>query len=92
MIKGKTSSGFEYQIEDDARDDMELLEAFMEIDDGKIGALRKVIKSLLGDEQKTALYDFHRDKKTGRVPASKIMADLSEILNDAGEQSTAVKN
>lgn len=92
MIEGKTSGGFAYRIEDEARDDMELLEAFMDLDNGKLGGLKQVIEQLLGAEQKAALYEFHRDKKTGRVPASKIMAELKEILNDAGEQDSAVKN
>lgn len=92
MITGKTSSGFEYTIEEDARDDMELLEALIDLDSGKTGALKTVIEQLLGPEQKTALYEFHRNKKTGRVPASKIMSEFSEILTGAGEQSGATKN
>ena len=92
MIKGKTSSGFKYQIEDDAKDDMELLEALIDLDSGKLDGLKQVIEQLLGPEQKTALYEFHRNKKTGRVPASKIMSEFSEILRGAGEQSNATKN
>ena len=92
MIEGKTSSGFHYKIADDARDDMELLEAFMDIDNGKVSGLKAVIEQLLGAEQKKALYDHIRNKETGRVRASEVMKAIGEILTDAGEQDTAVKN
>ena len=92
MIKGKTSTGFEYTIADEARDDMELLEAFMDIDNGKVSGLKSVIEQLLGKDQKAALYDHLRNKETGRVRASEVMAAIGEILTNAGEQDNAVKN
>ena len=92
MIKGKTSSGFEYTIEEDARDDMELLEALIDLDNGNMGGLKQTIELLLGPEQKTALYEFHRNKETGRVSAKKVMSEFSEILKGAGEQGGATKN
>lgn len=92
MIKGKTSTGFEYTIAGDARDDMELLEAFMDIDNGKVSGLKSVIEQLLGKDQKAALYDHLRNKETGRVRASEVMAAIGEILTNAGEQDNAVKN
>ena len=92
MIEGKTSWGFEYKIADDARDDMELLEALITIDTDGVSGLMPAIVRLLGPEQKAALYDFHRNSETGRVPASEIMSEITEILTDAGTQNSGIKN
>lgn len=92
MIEGKTTSGFNFKIEDDALDDMELLDAFMAVDAGKVSGIQTAITRLLGESQKTALYEFLRDKKTGRVKATEVMSAVTEILHIAGEQSKSVKN
>ena len=89
MTEGKTKSGFAYVIDDDVRDDMELLEGFIALDNGDMTSLTQCITSLLGDEQKRALYDHCRSEKTGRVSAKKVMAEVGEILNDARDE---VKN
>lgn len=89
MTEGKTKSGFSYVIDDDVRDDMELLEGFISLDSGDMTSLPKCIISLLGDEQKKALYDHCRSEKTGRVSAKKVMAEVGEILNGVQDE---VKN
>ncbi len=89
MTEGKTKSGFAYVIDDDVRDDMELLEGFIALDNGDMTSLPQCITSLLGDEQKRALYDHCRSEKTGRVSAKKVMAEVGEILNDVRDE---VKN
>lgn len=89
MTEGKTKSGFAYVIDDDINDDMELLEGFIALDNGDMTSLPKCIISLLGDEQKTALYEHCRSEKTGRVSAKKVMAEVGEILNSVKDE---VKN
>lgn len=89
MVEGKTKSGFAFRIDDDVRDDMELLEGFIALDNGDMTALPKCITSLLGQEQKDKLYDHCRNKKTGRTSAKQVMAEISEILNNAKDE---VKN
>lgn len=89
MAEGKTKSGFEYLIDDDVKDDMELLECFIALDGGDMTNLPKCIVSLLGADQKEKLYDHCRNKDTGRVSAKQVMEELSEILNGAKEE---VKN
>lgn len=86
MIKGKTSSGFEYKVEDDSLDDYELLEVLQKIDEGNGGLVPKMITLLLGEEQKERLKEHVR--KDGKVSASAMMDEISEIL----EKNTAGKN
>jgi hypothetical protein len=91
MIEGKTSTGFVYKIDDDVLDDMELLDALIDMDNGDMSSYRYAIKALLGEEQRKALYEHVRDKKTGRVSAKKVFEAFAEVLNSAKENQ-AIKN
>lgn len=77
----KTKSGFTFSLSEDVRDDMELLESFIEIDQGNTNALPKLLIALLGEKQKKDLYEHCRSKKTGRVSAKKVISELKEILD-----------
>lgn len=80
MITGKTKGGFEFAIPDGATNDMELLEGITELDNGDLSHIRQTVTALLGKDQKEKLYNFLRDKDTGRVPADKVMEALGEIF------------
>lgn len=80
-IKGKTATGFEYKIEVERLDDMELLEVFAELDTNPV-ALPRALEMLFGKAGKKALYD-HVRTKSGEVPISAIEKELSEILSSA---------
>lgn len=86
MIEGKTKSGFIYKIDEEVRDDMELLEGFIGLDNGDYTVLPKCITSLLGQKQKDELYNHCRSKKSGRVSAQKVMKEVKEILNGAKDE------
>ena len=65
MVKGTTASGFKYSVDPALLTDMEFVELAGEVQDN--GALLpKLIKAILGEEQKKALYDHVRDD-SGRV-------------------------
>lgn len=81
MIAGKLKSGFEYQIEDYVLDDMELLDAIGEVDQNPI-YMAKVLKKLLGDEQKKALYN-HLRTEHGNVPIAAISDAIAEIFGNS---------
>ena len=91
MIEGKTSTGFVYKIDDDVLDDMELLDALIDMDNDDMSSYRYAIKALLGEEQRKALYEHVRDKKTGRVSAKKVFEAFAEVLNSAKENQK-IKN
>lgn len=84
-MKGTTTTGFHYDVDDEIRDDMELLEGLIAIDNGDLQALPKVLVSILGQKQKDALYDHCRSEK-GRVSSQKVMAELKEIFESADKE------
>lgn len=79
MIRGKTKSGFEFELEDDVLDDYELLEAFQRIDEGHGEKSVTLVDRLLGEEQKQKLKDHVRSEK-GRVSVKRLMEEVAEIL------------
>ena len=85
MLKGKTKSGFEFEIDEKLTDDMEMLEAIAAVQDDEL-KMPALLTKLLGEEQKQALYDHDRNKK-GNVPIKKTMELFVEIMNAAGEET-----
>ena len=82
-MKGKTSTGFEFDIEDERLDDMELVDIMAEIDENPL-LMPKLCKMLLGEEQKKRLYD-HLRSEDGRVPIEATTNALQEIFNSPGD-------
>mgnify|MGYP007022418454 CR=1 FL=1 len=87
-MKVTTSKGREYEIIDGALDDMELLDALIDIDAGNMIGLRNVIITLLGDDGRKKLYENNRGEN-GRVSASAVLEELHDILTNAPKE---VKN
>jgi hypothetical protein len=86
MIKGKTTTGFEFKLYDEALDNMELVELMAEIQDsGSPMALAKVLRLLLGEKQRTALYN-HLRTKDGRVPVAAVSTAFVEIVKAAKQK------
>ncbi len=84
MLTGKTTSGFEFEIEDERLDDYELLEKLCEIDQGNTGKLTSAIADFLGEKQKEALKEHIRNKN-GRISVKKMVGEFAEILNATKE-------
>ena len=84
MVEGKLKSGFEYKIEDHVLDNMELLDAIAEVDQNPM-ALSKVLKMLLGPEQRKELYDHLRDSENGNVPIVAVSDAVAEIFGGSGQ-------
>lgn len=84
MIKGKTPSGFEFELEDDVLDDYDLLECLQKADEGDTGCMIKVVDVLLGKEQKGRLKD-HVRSDNGRVSAKALFAEVGEIFQACKE-------
>lgn len=79
MITGKTSSGFEFELQEHVLDDMELLDAIVEADENP-AAIPKIVNMVLGKEGKQRLYD-HLRTEHGNVPIMKVAAEVAEIFN-----------
>lgn len=84
MITGKTESGFEFQIEDYAMDNMELLDLLVDVDNGDRLAALKACNMLLGEEQKQKLYDHCRTEH-GNVPMGTFASELTAIITSVND-------
>ena len=78
MTRVKTSSGFEYEIDEENLNDMRLLDLVVEISNGDTTKLPIMISMVLGD-QKEKLYENLADEK-GRVPIQKADDEITEIF------------
>lgn len=84
MITGKTSSGFEYELSDDAFDDYELLETLRKVDKGETGYIVDAIDMLFEEKQKDAL-KAHIRNNSGKVSATKLLGEVMEIFQNTKE-------
>lgn len=81
MVKGETSTGFTYELPEDAFDDYELLEVLRKIDKGESGYIVDMIDMLFSKEQITALKE-HIRKENGKVSARALMQEVGEIFQN----------
>lgn len=86
-MKGTTSKGFEFEIEDKNLDNMELVECLAGVDKDPL-LFPKVCELLLGREQKKKMYDFYR-AEDGRVSIKEITAAVGEIFNTSDESKNS---
>lgn len=84
MLKGKTKTGFVFEIDEKRLDNMELLDAIAEMENDNIIALSNVSQLLLGKEQRKALYDHIRDED-GTVPSKSFSDELVNIFESVKE-------
>jgi hypothetical protein len=89
MLKGKTQSGFAFEIDEDKLDDMDVLEYFGSVDDD-MSILPKLIEILLGKEQKDKLREFVIEK-VGKYKISTTYQMVMEILEEAGRINDEAK-
>jgi len=85
MIKGKTSSGFEFTISKDVKNDYELIENLGELDDNPL-ILGKIVTQILGKEQTSKLKNHIRNEN-GIVPTDKMTQEIIEIFRNSGEET-----
>lgn len=85
-VKGKTSTGFAYDIDPGIFDNYELFELFAEVEENQL-VIPKIIRAILGKEQKDALIEHVRGED-GIAKVEDISKELMEIL----ESSKTAKN
>ena len=83
MIKGKTKSGFSYELDKERLNNYELLEAIEELEENPL-VLSRVVNLLLGKEQTKKLKD-HLRTDNGIVPTEKMSEEITEIFQSQGE-------
>ncbi len=84
MVKGKTSTGFAYEVDRDHMTNVEFLEKFAEMQNGDGMVVFELLSIVLGPEQKRRLYDHCRNKK-GMVPVDAVTAEVSDIFGRLAE-------
>ena len=79
MIKGITSTGFKFEIEDDVLDDWNILKYLKKIDEGEIEYIIDVVPLLLVKEQEEKL-EKHSKELEGRIRMTSMAKEISEIM------------
>lgn len=85
-----TSSGFEYQLEPDAADDLEVFEAIKEAstegtpDMDRADALFRAFRAIIGEGQEKKLRAFLKDRD-GRVRTSAYRKEAEEVFSRLGK-------
>lgn len=85
MIKGKTSSGFDFTISKDVKNDYELIENLGELEDNPL-ILGKIVTQILGKEQTAKLKDHVRNENF-IVPTDKMTKEIIEIFQKGGKET-----
>ena len=80
MIKGTTSSGFKFEIDEKQLKNYEFVELISEVDENEL-LMPKILKMLLGYQVK-ALKDHVRDED-GIVPIEKMVEEIKDIFGNA---------
>lgn len=80
MLKGKTRSGFEYEIPEENLNNYELLETLAEVEENPL-MTPKVVNLLLGKKQAEKLKD-HLRTETGIVPTDKLSEEIMGIFEN----------
>ena len=83
MIKGKTSSGFDYKLSQARLENYELIESLGEVEENPL-ALPKTVNLLLGKEQSEKLKEHLRDKE-GLISTEKLTNEIMEIFENQKE-------
>ena len=79
MVCGKTRTGFEFVIEDDALNDYEILELMAKVRKNDVLSISELLEKLLGEDQKNRLKDHCRNE-AGKVPMERINDEIVDIF------------
>ena len=90
MVKGKTKTGFKYEVDGELLKDAEFMELFSKLYTGEAMFLFKMITKLLGDQQKEKLYEHCRDE-SGHVPLDSLTQELLDIFEALGKADETKK-
>lgn len=90
MVKGKTKTGFEFTCDGRLMQNVEFLEEFAAVQSGDGLEVFNLIKRILGEDQKKALYEHIRDEE-GIVPLKAMKDELADIF-DALSEANETKN
>ena len=79
VVKGKTKTGFEFELDNELIDDYEVLEMYEDITETGLGA-RKLLTRLIGEDGYNRLKE-HCRKKDGTISAKRIGHEMNDIMS-----------
>ena len=85
MIKGKTQTGFEYELNEKVLNNYELVENIAEIEENPL-AITTIVKQLLGKDGTSHLKEHIRDEN-GIVTTDKMMEEIVDIFQNSGKET-----
>ncbi len=84
-MKVKTKEGLEINVNKEAFNDMETLDALVDLNDEDVFAISRLCKKVFSKEDRKKLYDFYRDEK-GQVKLETFIPVFSYIMESLGEE------
>lgn len=84
MINGITKTGFEFSVNENSMNDMELVDILADADMDDAFRMSHVLRRLLPGDQRKALYDHVRVE--GRVPVDAVVAEVEDIFSTMGSK------
>ena len=82
MINGKTKPGFQFSVDENCMNDMELVDILADDSVDESFRMSALVKRLLPNDQRKALYDHVR--VNGRVPVDAIIMEVESIFDAMG--------
>ena len=79
VVKGKTKTGFEFELDTELIDDYEVLEMYEDIKETGLG-VRKLLTRLIGEDGYNRLKE-HCRKKDGTISAKRIGHEINDIMS-----------
>jgi hypothetical protein len=79
VVKGKTKTGFEFELGTELIDDYEVLEMYEDIKETGLG-VRKLLTRLIGEDGYNRLKE-HCRKKDGTISAKRIGHEMNDIMS-----------
>lgn len=84
MIEGTTKTGFQFCVDENAMNDMELVDILADPSMDDAFRMSHVVRKLLPGDQRKALYDHVR--VDGRVPVNAVVAEVEGIFAAMGSK------
>lgn len=96
MITGTTSSGFEFAVAENLKDDYRLIKAYKKAvskgrDESVTGTV-ELVSCVFGNEDEEERFLQHLADENGRVPSERVYRELGEIIRIASEKDNEIKN
>lgn len=83
MIKGKTKSGFEFEINEEKLNDYRFLKEVARVEDNPL-RFPFLLEKMLSEEQEEELMN-HLEDDEGRVDPQKVMEEVKDIFQSTNE-------